>query len=230
MFLTSDNKIKWNLIGFSAMGGMLTIIAGVCWFDYPVFLFVRNLNCILWEYFGYIFDAKIWLLITGILIFVIYAKKTVKSFNNVLNFVKEFKIKSIFIDFIEKTKRSYAFFIFCSVFMASIITVVLKAVIGRARPVFFEALDMIGFYPMSTEWAYNSMPSGHAAASFAGLVMLGLLVPKLKPVTWTVAIVVAVSRVAVGAHWPTDVLFGAFIGMICADFVMAYLKHFEHKK
>ncbi len=230
MFLTSDNKIKWSLVGFSAMGVMLTIIAGVGWFDYPVFLFVRNLNCVLWEYFGHIFDAKIWLLITGLLILIVYVKKTVKSFDNVLNFIKKIKIKSICIDFIEKTRRNYAFFIFCSVFMASVITVLLKAVIGRARPVFFEALDMIGFYPISTDWAYNSMPSGHAAASFAGLVMLGLLMPNLKPATWTVAIVVGMSRVAVGAHWPTDVLFGAFIGMICADFVMAYLKHFEYKK
>ena len=83
---------------------------------------------------------------------------------------------------------------------------------------------MTGFYPPSLEWAFNSMPSGHATATFAGLVMLGLLAPKIKWATWTLAIVVGASRVAYGAHWPTDVLLGAFIGMVVADLVRAGLK------
>ena len=63
------------------------------------------------------------------------------------------------------------------------------------------------------------MPSGHTAATFAGLVMIGMLAPKYKPLTWTLAIIVGVSRVAYGAHWPSDVILGAFIGMVAADIV-----------
>ena len=88
---------------------------------------------------------------------------------------------------------------------------------------FFEALGMTGFFPPSTDWAFNSMPSGHTAVSFAGLVMIGMLAPKYKPLTWTLAVLIAVSRIAVGAHWPSDVLFGAFIGMVMADVVKWYL-------
>jgi undecaprenyl-diphosphatase len=73
------------------------------------------------------------------------------------------------------------------------------------------------------EWAFNSMPSGHAAASFAGLVMIGLLFPKIKWVSWTIAIIAGISRIAIGDHWPSDVLLGAFIGMAAADFVKAML-------
>ena len=90
---------------------------------------------------------------------------------------------------------------------------------GRFRPIFFEALGVTGFRPFSFEWAFNSMPSGHAAATFAGLVMVGMLAPRLKPVTWTLAIIVGASRVAYGAHWPTDVLLGAFIGIVAADLI-----------
>lgn len=111
---------------------------------------------------------------------------------------------------------------------ASLIAQVLKVIIGRARPIFYEALNMTGFFPFTADWAFNSMPSGHTTASFAGLVMLGLLAPKIKWFTWTLAVIIGVSRVCCGAHWPTDVILGAFIGMVVADFVKHILKKHFH--
>ena len=73
------------------------------------------------------------------------------------------------------------------------------------------------------------MPSGHTAVSFAGLVMLGMLFPRIKWATWTIAIIIAVSRVYIGAHWVGDVLLGAFIGMLCADLTKALLKKINTK-
>ena len=55
--------------------------------------------------------------------------------------------------------------------------------------------------------------------------MLGLLAPKIKWFTWTLAIVIGLSRICVGAHWPSDVIFGAFIGMLAADVVKSWLKN-----
>jgi membrane-associated phospholipid phosphatase len=43
------------------------------------------------------------------------------------------------------------------------------------------------------------------------------------------AIIIAFSRVYVGAHWVGDVVLGAFIGMLCADFVKAILKKINAK-
>ena len=57
--------------------------------------------------------------------------------------------------------------------------------------------------------------------------MAGMLVPKFKPLTWSISIIVGISRIAYGAHWPTDVILGAFIGMVAAD-IIKWLA-FRHK-
>lgn len=224
MFLTPDNKMKWKLLAWGAAVTMALVLCGVLWFDAPVYLWMRQFNCGLWGLFDAIFDAKVWIIVSFVTLCVFYSKKVVNSIPRYRNDRNQFSIQVFLRDFIEKTKSSYAFFIFCSVLSASIVAKVLKVLIGRARPIFYEALGLTGFYPLSNEWAFNSMPSGHTVASFAGLVMLGMLAPRVKWFTWTLAIIIGASRVAYGAHWPTDVILGAFIGMAMADLVKWQLK------
>lgn len=218
MFLTNENKIKWKWLLIASVVTLVLVLTGIFWYDKPLFLFLRNFDGLWANAINIVFDWKNWIILAGVSTFVVYAKKTVNTTDSVVKRVKWFNIKAHFLDFIEKTKTSYAFFIFCSVFGTGVAVKLLKTFIGRARPIFFEALNMTGFYPPSTEWAFNSMPSGHTAVSFAGLVMIGLLAPKYKWLTWSLAIVVGVSRVCAGAHWPTDILLGAFVGMVFADF------------
>lgn len=227
MFLSTANKIKWKLLGVATAIVVAMVVVGIVWFDAPIFLFLRRFNCGLFELFGYVFATKVWLIVSAVVLAIFYIKKIVNSSINYKNKTNRFSIGVFLRDFIVKTKNSYAFFVFCSIFSAALVTGLLKVVIGRARPVFFEALGITGFYPFSFDWAFNSMPSGHAAASFAALVTLGMLVPRIKPVTWTLAIVIGVSRVCVGAHWPSDVILGAFIGMVAADFVVATLRRIK---
>ena len=126
-------------------------------------------------------------------------------------------------------KNSYAFYVFCSVVLAVFTTGFLKVLIGRSRPIIYEALNASFFVPGTFEHVFNSMPSGHTAVSFAGLVMFGMLVPRVKWATWTLAILIGFSRVYIGAHWVGDVIFGAFIGMLCADITKALLKKINSK-
>ena len=218
MFLTSENKIKWKRLLVASVIMLALTFAGIFWYDKPLFLFLRNFDGHWANIAGVIFDWKNWIVLSGVAVLLVYIKKRVNTTESVAKNIKWFKIRAVFVDFIEKTKTSYAFFIFCSVFGTGVAVKLLKTVIGRARPIFFEALNMTGFFPPSTEWAFNSMPSGHTAVSFAGLVMIGLLAPKYKWLTWSLAIVIGVSRVCAGAHWPTDILLGAFVGMVFADF------------
>lgn len=58
----------------------------------------------------------------------------------------------------------------------------------------------------------GSFPSDQAAAAFAAAEMLGWLEPQARPWLRAAAGLLALSRVAVGAHYPTDALAGAAIG------------------
>ncbi len=70
----------------------------------------------------------------------------------------------------------------------------------------------------------SSFPSGHAATSFAGAVVLVLLVRRAVPLLFVLAAAVAFSRVYVGVHYPLDVLAGAVLGTTVALAFAAILR------
>ena len=70
---------------------------------------------------------------------------------------------------------------------------------------------------------YASFPSGHATTAFAAAVAFGALWPRLRPLLWTYAIVIALSRVIVTAHHPSDVVAGAIAGAVGALLVRDWL-------
>lgn len=83
----------------------------------------------------------------------------------------------------------------------------LKIVVHRPRP---WAVDpMFGPPPAHVTLSF---PSGHAAMAFALATALSLRWPKGRAGWFGVATLVALSRLALGLHWPTDVAAGALIG------------------
>ena len=97
--------------------------------------------------------------------------------------------------------------------LASLASGLLKDAFDRARPTLAE--------PLVSLPADASLPSGHAATAAAAAGVVALLHPRLRlPLAGLVA-AIALSRVYLGVHYPSDVLAGAGLGLAIAWLVVA---------
>ncbi len=110
-------------------------------------------------------------------------------------------------------------FIFVGVGGPGLITNLFKRLIGRGRPSEFDAAGAFSFQNVFNDWTFQSFPSGHSATAVALAFTVGFLWPRLFAVFLAVGVVVAISRVPVGAHYPTDVFAGIIVGMLGAYLV-----------
>lgn len=103
---------------------------------------------------------------------------------------------------------------------------VLKPIFDRPRP--YDTLSHVHLYdrmkktwqitPMlaaAVEGGSRSLPSSHATNIFAAAFFLSVYFRKLWPLLYLIAILVGYSRIYLGVHFPSDVLFGAIVGTLC---------------
>jgi undecaprenyl-diphosphatase len=113
-----------------------------------------------------------------------------------------------------------AFMLFATVAAAGLVNDALKIVFGRARPGPWLAGDESGFGFFRYGFRFASFPSGHTATSVAAAVALGILLPRFRRVFAALALLIAVSRIVLGMHYPSDVLAGALVGLAAARLVI----------
>jgi undecaprenyl-diphosphatase len=105
-------------------------------------------------------------------------------------------------------------FVFVAVGLPGLIFTIAKRLIGRARPFVEGSADPFRYKPLGWSVEYAGLPSGHAIDAFAIAMAVGALWPRARPVLWTYAVLIAVSRVVLTAHFPSDVIAGAVIGVV----------------
>lgn len=110
-------------------------------------------------------------------------------------------------------------YIFLSVAGSGLISNILKRAIGRPRPVLFSDDGLFSLHPFSNSFNYESFPSGHATTCGAFWAALALLLPSWRWPLLLVGLCLALTRIFVGAHFPSDVLVGFGWGMWFAFFI-----------
>jgi len=101
-----------------------------------------------------------------------------------------------------------------AVLLATLGTHGLKYLLAMPRPL--AVLDVNLINSIGPQLGSRSFPSGHTTAAFTVAALLGgytLRWYKFLPIILAAALV-GISRIAVGAHWPTDVLAGMLIGWL----------------
>ena len=92
---------------------------------------------------------------------------------------------------------------------------IVKPIFQRPRP--FEVLEiaLIDARPDSA-----SFPSAHAAMAVAGALAASRMFPRGAWILWPLATLIALSRIYLGVHWPTDVFAGMAVGGAVGWFVL----------
>jgi membrane-associated phospholipid phosphatase len=93
---------------------------------------------------------------------------------------------------------------------------ILKYLLGRYRPQMLFDHQLYGFHFFANSDNLFSCPSGHTFATFASMTVFAYLYPRYRWLFWGFAVLVGLSRIVVTRHYPSDVLFGAYIGILSA--------------
>ncbi len=106
-----------------------------------------------------------------------------------------------------------------AVTIAMFIGETLKWFFGRFRPVMLFEQGLYGFSWFADKGSMHSFPSGHNMRIFSLMTALSFVWPKARIPLISLACVVGASRVLVTRHYPSDVIAGAFVGIIVAVWV-----------
>ena len=107
-------------------------------------------------------------------------------------------------------------FIFLAVLLSVWCNEVLKVIVGRGRPFVGGKANAFNFSPFTSTEAFASFPSGHAVTAFSLAFAVSAIWPRLSPLMWCYALLIAMTRMVLLAHHPSDVVGGALLGLLVA--------------
>ncbi|MBX4264848.1 phosphatase PAP2 family protein [Clostridium estertheticum] len=97
---------------------------------------------------------------------------------------------------------------------------IIKHIVRRVRPC--NKQDYISLlYLKPTSYSF---PSGHTLSSFAAAEMLSMYFTQYKLMFMTIAFLIALSRLYLYVHYPTDVIAGVIVGILCSKIIFIVLQ------
>ena len=110
------------------------------------------------------------------------------------------------------------------------VNALIKHIVARTRP--YEVIETLTI--LIERQPDTSFPSGHASVSFAAAVVLFRNCDKRIGITALIlASLIALSRLYVGVHYPSDVICGVIAGILCGlagEFIVKKLQPVLHEK
>jgi Membrane-associated phospholipid phosphatase len=118
---------------------------------------------------------------------------------------------------LNKTYRHVGIMCIASMILATILgDVILKNIIQRPRPFLqVPTINLLITKPMS-----YSFPSGHTASSFAAASIIFSTLKKFRIHAIILASLIAFSRMYLFVHYPSDILGGILLGLLCSKIVL----------
>jgi undecaprenyl-diphosphatase len=102
--------------------------------------------------------------------------------------------------------------------VVSLIVHTLKHTLGRARPILGFETSFVG---PSMSSVHTSFPSGHTAFAFALATVISYYYPRYRYLFYVLAIWIGFERIEDFAHFPSDVLMGAFLGIFICKLILS---------
>ena len=210
---------------------VLTSALFFSYFDIAIFEFTRQMHGYVFSFFKHIIDpiSRVFdpLNVSIILISFLILSNNIKLISRNSKKISLLKDKT-------GLKESEIFSIFnyyrliikhclVSIIIAGVACNILKYIMGVARPkyLFFENAERFDFFNIVHKM--NSFPSGHTQAAFTIAALMLLYINRFSILVILLATLMGISRIFMSMHFPSDIIFGAYLGFIVP---IAIYKHF----
>jgi membrane-associated phospholipid phosphatase len=179
-------------IAFSFAAVMMFSAVSYYRIDIPVAIFCKGLDVRILDLFEWIstLGESQWYLLAAFGLFIYY---------------RRFHPRPIY--------ANQALFVFSSVAVSGVVALLIKLISGRFRPTMFFTEGLYGFNFFNPAEDMNSFPSGHAATGLSLAFALSLFFPRYRFPLVCFGLLVAVSRTVTTAHFLSDTVAGAWVGI-----------------
>ena len=217
---------------------VLTIFFTVVTFnfiDIPIYKYSRSMSDFFFIFFKNFIDPFSDIVDPGVvfvlcLIFLWLIKSTkniIKVPNKYLVLKKKLKLSKDIISLSLDYYTNIIKHLMLSIIVSGAILHICKYILGVSRPkyFFFQGYERNNFF--NFEHKVNSLPSGHTQAAFTIAILCILYINRYNYIYIFLAILMAISRIFMSAHFPSDLILGAYIG--CIFPILTYNLYFKKK-